>query len=90
MEVFNDDGIGELTCEVRIGEGSIVVSYEDANYVGIVVYEGSEVEPGHFKLTRKGDVFGRATLHRFKDGEVFDGWYVEDGYEGMWRVHLEE
>ena len=88
MENFSDaDGQWEHPCQVRIGDGSITVSYElDGE---IIVYQGPEIEPGHFRLTSDA-VKGRATLHRFSDSDVLDGWWLESGYEGMWRVTLDE
>lgn len=89
MELFDAEGQRELPCEVRVGDGSIAVSYEDGGT--IVVYQGTETEPGHFKLTGRGDgVSGRATLHCFANDDVLEGWYVENNYEGMWRLILDE
>src|SRR5262245_17892701 len=89
MELFSAGDQWDHPCEVRIGNGSISVSYEDGGI--IVVYEGPEIEPGHFKLTANGNgVSGRATLHRFTDADVLDGWWLENGNEGMWRLILDE
>ena len=50
MHVYEDDGLSEPDrCEVRIDSGSIVISYQDDDGTPII-YEGKEVEPGHFKL----------------------------------------
>ena len=87
MEMFDAKGQWELPCEVRISDGSIAVSY---NRGGVPkVYEGPETEPGHFKMTCD-SIGGRATLHRFAGDDLLDGWWIEEGYEGMWRVTLEE
>jgi hypothetical protein len=88
METFTDQGqLEDRPCQVRISEGTISVSHEEGGET--LVYEGAEVEPGHFKLGCP-PVKGYATLHRFKDDDVLDGWYVQEGFEGMWRVRLDE
>ncbi|MBY3222789.1 hypothetical protein [Rhizobium laguerreae] len=75
-------------CDVRIDSGTIVVSYRSDD--GPVVYRGTEIEPGHFKLTATEVVTGRATLHRFGDDESFDGRWYENGQVGMWQIDLAE
>jgi hypothetical protein len=80
---------GEMTedsCEVRISNGSIAISYDD---VGKVVYEGTEEAPGHFRLSCSA-VNGRATLHRFPDDDMLEGFWAEGGYLGMWRIQLND
>jgi len=84
MTMFSADGEWSHPCEVRIGSGSIAVSYEDD---GPVVYEGPELEPGHFKLKA---VNGRATLHRITDDDILEGSWFEGGYQGMWRIQLDD
>src|SRR4051812_45775588 len=76
----------EVTCQVRIDRNRIVISYD---HDGPTTYEGSEISPGHFRLSsvRKK---GRATLHREPDGEVLEGHWIEGGYEGMWRIQLSD
>lgn len=54
-----------------------------------LVYYGNEEGPGHFKLTWP-EVKGRATLQYFKDDNVLDGWWLEDGYDGMWQVSIDK
>ena len=76
--------------EVRIDEKVIVVSYEDDN--GIVIYQGNNDGSGHFALNfdARGRT-GRASLHRFlPDGNILEGYWVEDGDRGMWRIELGE
>jgi hypothetical protein len=88
LHSYESDGLYEpLPCEVRIGEGMIAVSYQGEG--GLVLYEGREEGPGHFRLAAQG-VNGRATLHRFENDNVLDGWWLEDSYEGMWRIELNE
>lgn len=88
-DVYEADGVEHAwPCEVRIGEdGSIAISYKDEGH--LVVYEGSEIESGHFTV-KAVSVNGRGTLHKVPDEDVLEGWWLEDGYEGMWRIELEE
>ena len=88
MEIIYEDNrpLASMPCEVRISNGTIAVSYEEID--GAVVYEGPEVEPGHFKLAAQ-KVSGRGTLHRFHDDDLLEGGWSEDGLSGMWRITLE-
>jgi len=82
-EVFAEDH-----CDVRFEGPHIVVSYLGES--GHVVYSGSEVGPGHYKLTAEA-VSGRATLHRFDDSDNrLEGSWVEAGAKGMWRIFLSD
>ena len=77
-------------CEVRIGDGSIVVSYPDEEgRAGFVVYEGNEVASGHYALMALA-VNGTATLHKIPNEDILEGSWVQGGDEGRWRIDLEE
>lgn len=72
-------------CEVVIRDSRIVVSYWDDE--GVVNYIGTEVAPGHFLLAapeRKGE----AILHRVPGGRFMDGFWIQDGAKGFWRIRL--
>jgi hypothetical protein len=88
METYyaDDSAMQEWPCQVRLDKGSIAVSYEDNGVP--VVYEGTEEGTGHFKLA-SGSPRGSATLHKFADADVLEGWWSESGQLGMWRVFLE-
>jgi hypothetical protein len=87
MMCFYADGeLSETSCQVRISRGGIAVSYVDG---GEVVYEGTEDTRGHFRLACKA-VNGRATLHRFPDGDILEGFWTEAGNRGMWRIQLND
>lgn len=89
MEVYFAEGspLEQWPCEVRLEVGFVAVSYDgDA---GPVVYEGRESGEGHFKVTSAAPK-GTATLHRFSDSEVLEGWWSEDNQTGMWRIFLDE
>jgi hypothetical protein len=75
-------------CQVRLGDHRIEVIYEyDPGEEE--VYEGEEIGEGHFELkARIGN--GKGNLHRFSNGKILDGWWLEDGDEGMWRITLIE
>lgn len=83
----SDEGATEIACEVRIDGDEISVSYLDDG--GPVVYTGRAVGVGHFRLECTNRVKGRATLHRFDDDDVLEGSWIEDGYEGMWRIQID-
>lgn len=74
-------------CQVRIDQKEIVVSYEDEDVDGIVVYKGKENGTGHFELFCP-EVNGKATLHMFEGGNILEGYWQESGYEGFWRIKL--
>jgi hypothetical protein len=77
--------VSEDKCEVRISGNKIWISYEGDG--GPVLYEGDEKSPGHFKLFCNSQK-GRATLHRFPDDDILEGFWIESGYQGMWRIQL--
>jgi len=86
MTSFYDGDECDVThCEVRIDGSEIVVSYDDED--GLTVYQGNETGPGHYKLSAP-SVSGQATLHRVPDEDVLEGHWIQDGYEGMWRIEL--
>lgn len=75
----------ETGFEVKIDDKEIVVSYEDDS--GWVQYRGKNKDTGHFQLTcpeRKGE----ASLHQFPGGKILEGFWVENGLRGMWRIYL--
>jgi hypothetical protein len=84
---YGDDAadMGE-PCRVRTEEGWISVSYDDD---GVVEYVGYEKGPGHYEL-KCGGRSGRATLHRFPNGKILEGFWDEEGQRGMWRIRLRE
>jgi hypothetical protein len=85
--VFFDDtpAYENIRCIVRIEENIIEVSYDndDVN----VIYKGKNDGCGHFELTCP-EKDGHATLHMFKNGYFLDGYWVEGGYKGFWRIEL--
>ena len=79
-------------CEVRIDESEIVVSYQEddeRNGFTHVLYQGKNIGDGHYKLTCP-ERNGEATLHRFPDGKILEGYWKEDGYRGFWRIYLKK
>lgn len=86
-ETFFADGRASTTerCQVRIADGRIVVAAGGLG--GRWMYEGEEVGPEHFRLTSP-DVRGTATLHRFDNDDVLDGWWRQEWTYGMWRITL--
>jgi hypothetical protein len=85
MTSFSEGDVSEDKCEVRIAPGRIWVSYRTDE--GPTVYDGEETAPGHFKLLCPAQK-GRASLHRFPDDDVLEGFWIEYGFQGMWRIQL--
>jgi|SRR3990170_6091423 len=76
-----------FSCEVKIDNNNILVSYIQEGKPTAIIYKGTEHESGHYELSSK-EVKGRATLHRFKGSKFLEGWWQEDGAQGMWRIAL--
>ncbi len=87
--VYYDGDVAEEgdDCEVKIGNGEIVVSYEEDG--GFAVYKGEEVSEGHFVLEYPENK-GKASLHRFANSNTLEGFWVEGGVKGFWRIYLEK
>jgi hypothetical protein len=85
MTTYQADGVFTDPCQVKFNGSIMSVSYTNDDDGGTETYEGLEESPGHFNLIRRaGD--GAATLHRIPGDDKLDGSWVEDGYEGMWRI----
>jgi hypothetical protein len=76
-------------CDVRIDDSSIVVSYYDDEF-GDIIYRGKNDDSGHYALKCDGRPNWSATLHRFHGDFIFEGYWIEEGYEGFWRIELNE
>lgn len=90
VEIWASDGLYTFEGEVVTTGSSISVSYVvDGEYV---VYKGKEVESSHYRLVcTDPEILGHASLHRFSDGELWEGSWREtaSGWdEGMWRFKL--
>lgn len=72
-------------CEVSIESGQIVVRYLADD--GFIEYVGHEIGDGHFELLCP-DINGKASLHQFPGGKILEGFWIEDGERGMWRLIL--
>lgn len=82
------DGKGifpDTPCQVIIDDKRIVVSYFEDNKG--IEYVGVNENDGHFKV-KCNQKDGHGTLHKFKDGNILEGYWVEEGYEGFWRIEL--
>ena len=84
---YNEDPAStkESGFQVKIDDAEIVVSYQDDD--GWVEYRGKNKDDGHFQLTCP-DRNGEATLHQFPNGNILEGFWVEAGTRGMWRITL--
>ena len=75
-----------MECKVRLLEGHISILYED--HEGEQVYSGKALGGGHYELACEGKD-GRATLHTLPGSTIYEGFWLEDGAEGMWRVKVQ-
>lgn len=73
-------------CDVVIDGENITVSYDDSSGARVTYY-GLMKGNGHFELQAP-DVGGRATLHRFDEGRILEGYWIEGEMKGMWRITL--
>lgn len=94
MDIFRDalmDSYGsegsyfDFPCRVRMDADLIVVEYDWDD--GARTYRGYSNGAGHYRLTADG-FKGEATLHRFPDAPVLEGYWVEEEQQGMWRIRL--
>jgi len=72
-------------CEVRIDGSDIVVTYKDDG--SIVLYRGRDEGHGHYVLQCL-DRHGRATLHQIPQSKFLEGYWIEEGQRGFWRIVL--
>jgi len=88
---FGGDAVKLRQCEVRLADnGEIEVSYRSSvDESGYTVYEGKELDEGHYLLECVSPV-GRASLHRFPGSLILEGYFEEGETQGMWRVTLGE
>ncbi|MCL4500874.1 MAG: hypothetical protein M1438_03335 [Deltaproteobacteria bacterium] len=75
-------------CIVRIEDGKIGISYDHEDD-GNVIYKGKEEANGHFELKCESPK-GQATLHRFPEGLLLEGSWVEEGFKGFWQIKLRD
>ena len=81
----SDDVSDDYPCVVKLDGNRILIEYDGDE--GFVQYEGISNGDGHFELNGSG-FDGKATLHMFPGSSVLEGWWREEGYEGMWRIYL--
>jgi len=72
-------------CEVKLDNGKMVISYEDG--CGFTLYEGKETSEGHFMLECRQNG-GKASLHCFPKRKILEGFWIENGEKGFWRIFL--
>ncbi|MBR0669932.1 hypothetical protein [Neoroseomonas soli] len=91
MTVYLADGEPSFTeeCHVRLNPSTngLEVIYTDHNGQE-VAYQGAERGPGHWRL-RCPQNGGEASLHAFPGSLIYEGWWVECGIEGMWRIAID-
>ena len=88
MDTYCADGIYfDHPCKVRIDEEMLVIEY--LNESEQCAYRGHSSGQGHYRLQgvhTKAD----ATLHRFADAKILEGFWAENGEQGMWRIRLSD
>jgi len=88
-DLFYYDGNAALVNDegyiVRLTDDLIEVAYDDEG--GAVCYRGRNNGDGHYDLT-SAEIAGRASLHRFPDSHVLEGYWEEESRRGMWRIWL--
>lgn len=77
---LNDPGY-----EVRVTNGDMVISYQGQS--GWVNYSGQDQGGGHY-LLHCPEVDGRAMMHHAPESSIIEGYWSEDGCDGMWRLYL--
>lgn len=86
---YDDDEAAEGDeCEIRQEDnGRLVVSYEDGDEY--VTYSGKGID-GHYTLTCTShrEKNGRASLHHMNNSRILEGFWIEDGWKGLWRIYL--
>lgn len=87
MDTYHAGGIEfDHPCTVRIDEDLVIIEYIHDN-LEQCVYRGHSIGTGHFRL--KADGFrGDATLHRFEESNILEGFWIEEAQQGMWRIRL--
>lgn len=74
-------------CEVRVMGSSLSISCQFLEEA--VALHGLRNGQGHYHLVAP-DGGMQATLHRFKDSQILEGFWKRRGRRGFWRIQLPE
>lgn len=74
-----------ILCKVTIDAQNISIDYSDEGES--YRYAGQEHGHGHYILYCH-SIKGEATLHRLPGSKFLEGYWIEDGERGMWRITL--
>lgn len=86
MDVYHAGGVDfDWPCKVRLDDEMITIEYMHGSE--LCVYRGYASGAGHFRLQAVG-FRGDATLHRFPEGPILEGFWIEEAQQGMWRIRL--
>lgn len=89
METYSASGVSlDEPCSVRLDADSVRVEYRQDGET--YAYSGAANGAGHYELRCEGYPQCRATLHRFEGSELLEGFWIEEGGQGMWRIRLGE
>jgi hypothetical protein len=90
-DIYYNDGSPSVTDDacyiVRIDDDNVEIAYDDCE--GAVCYRGKNTGDGHFELTAP-ERDGHAVLHRMPGSIHLHGYWKESGYQGMWRITLND
>ncbi len=84
---FGTYSFEEWPCEIRIDGSDIVVSYMEEEDSEHIIYSGKEIGSGHYRLECR-EKSAIASLHCFPDSTIYEGYWKEEGEEGMWRIKV--
>lgn len=73
-------------CSVRLEADSVRIEYRQDGE--IFAYSGTSRGAGHYELRCEGHPQCRATLHCFEESTFLEGFWLEEGGQGMWRIRL--
>ncbi len=77
-------------CYLRHDSQTDVLQVIYTDHDGVeVAYQGSQIGQCHWRL-RCLQNGGEASLHAFPGSSTYEGWWVEGGIEGMWRIVVED
>jgi hypothetical protein len=89
METYSASRVSlDEPCSVRLDANSVRVEYRQDGET--YAYSGAANGAGHYELRCEGYPQCRATLHRFEGSALLEGFWMEEGGQGMWRIRLGE
>jgi len=74
--------------QIRLEQNNIFLSYihEEIEFN----FQGSENGEGHYLLHGINNTEYKATLHRFNNSNIFEGYFYINDEKGMWRLKIQK